>query len=205
LVLALYAPQTGAIRLDGQNYNALSVESIRRNIAYVGQDVYLFRGTIRQNIAFGRPEATEADIMAAARAAHADGFVSQFPMGYDTPVGEHGAQLSGGQRQRIARALIRDAPVILLDEPTAALDTESEHYVQEAMYKLIKNRTTLVVAHRLHTITRAEVIQVVERGAIVESGNHASLMTRAGRYAQFYAMRFSREPSAVPKPDVSPS
>ena len=196
LVLALYAPERGAIRLDAQSYDAVSVESIRRNIAYVGQDVFLFRGTVRQNIALGRPDATEADIIAAARAAHADEFVSQFPLGYDTPVGEHGAQLSGGQRQRIAiaRALIRDAPVILLDEPTAALDSESERYVQEAMDKLIKGRTTLVIAHRLHTITQASVIHVVEKGAIVESGTHADLMARSGRYAQFYAMRFAREP-----------
>ncbi len=196
LVLALYAPERGAIRLDAQSYDAVSVESIRRNIAYVGQDVFLFRGTVRQNIALGRPDATEADIIAAARAAHADEFVSQFPLGYDTPVGEHGAQLSGGQRQRIAiaRALIRNAPVILLDEPTAALDSESERYVQEAMDKLIKGRTTLVIAHRLHTITQASVIHVVEKGAIVESGTHADLMARSGRYAQFYAMRFAREP-----------
>ena len=172
LVLALYSPERGAVRLDGQNYDAVSVESIRRNIAYVGQDVFLFRGTIRQNIALGRLDASEADIVAAARAAHADEFVSQFPLGYDTPVGEHGAQLSGGQRQRIAiaRALIRNAPVILLDEPTAALDGESERYVQEAMDKLIKGRTTLVIAHRLHTITQASVIHVIEKGMIVESG-----------------------------------
>jgi ABC-type multidrug transport system fused ATPase/permease subunit len=195
LVLALYLPERGAIRLDGQNYDAVSAESIRRNIAYVGQDVFLFRGTIRQNIALGRLDASEADIIAAARAAHADEFVSQFPLGYDTPVGEHGAQLSGGQRQRIAiaRALIRDAPIILLDEPTAALDSESERYVQEAMDKLIKGRTTLVIAHRLHTITQASVIHVIEKGTIVESGSHGDLIARGGRYAQFYAMRFSRE------------
>jgi ABC-type multidrug transport system fused ATPase/permease subunit len=195
LVLALYLPERGAIRLDGQNYDAVSVESIRRNIAYVGQDVFLFRGTIRQNIALGRLDASEADIIAAARAAHADEFVSQFPQGYDTPVGEHGAQLSGGQRQRIAiaRALVRNAPIILLDEPTAALDGESERYVQEAMDKLIKGRTTLVIAHRLHTITQASVIHVIEKGTIVESGSHGDLIARGGRYAQFYAMRFSRE------------
>jgi ABC-type multidrug transport system fused ATPase/permease subunit len=195
LVLALYTPNGGAIRLDGQDYGAVSEESIRRQIAYVGQDVFLFHGTIRHNIGLGRPGATEADIVAAARAAHADAFIAQFPAGYDTMVGEHGAQLSGGQRQRIAiaRALIRGAPVILLDEPTAALDTESERFVQDAMGKLIKGRTTLVIAHRLHTIAQANMIHVVERGAIVESGRHAELLARSGRYAAFHRMRFEQE------------
>jgi ABC-type multidrug transport system fused ATPase/permease subunit len=196
LVLALYAPQCGAILVDGQNYDGVSAESVRRAIAYVEQDVFLFRGTVRQNIALGRPGATEADVVAAACAAHADEFVSQLPLGYDTPVGERGMQLSHGQRQRIAiaRALIRDAPVILLDESTAALDTESERRVQEAMAKLIRGRTTLVIAHRLHTVMPADMIHVVEKGAIVESGSHAELMARGGRYAQFFAMRFAGQP-----------
>jgi ATP-binding cassette subfamily B protein len=194
LLLALYAPDSGAIRLDGQDYSAVSEESIRRRIAFVGQDVFLFHGTIRHNIGMGRPGASESEIVAAARAAHAEEFISQFPAGYDTMVGEHGAQLSGGQRQRIAiaRALIRDAPIILLDEPTAALDTESERFVQDAMGKLIKGRTTLVIAHRLHTIAQADTIHVVERGAIVESGRHAELLARSGRYAHFYRMRFDK-------------
>jgi ABC-type multidrug transport system fused ATPase/permease subunit len=193
LALAFYAPNSGAIRIDGQDYGDVSEESIRRQIAYVGQDVFLFHGTIRHNIGLGRPGASEADIVAAARAAHADDFISQFPSGYDTMVGEHGAQLSGGQRQRvaIARALIRDAPVILLDEPTAALDTESERFVQDAMGKLIKGRTTLVIAHRLHTIAQADMIHVVEKGAIVESGRHAELLARSGRYAHVHRMRFN--------------
>src|SRR5215813_8537491 len=195
LLLALYAPDSGAIRLDGQDYGAVSEESIRRRIAFVGQDVFLFHGTIRHNIGLGRPGASEAEIVAAARAAHAAEFISQFPGGYDTMVGEHGAQLSGGQRQRIAiaRALIRDAPIILLDEPTAALDTESERFVEDAMGKLIKGRTTLVIAHRLHTIVQADMIHVVEKGAIVESGRHAELLARSGRYAHFYRMRFRDE------------
>ena len=205
LVLALYAPQRGTILVDGQSYDAVSAESIRRNIAYLEQDVFLFHGTIRQNIALGRPGATEAEVIAAARAAHADEFVSQLPAGYDTPVGERGMQLSHGQRQRIAiaRALIRDAPVILLDEPTAALDAESERRVGDAMAKLIKGRTTLVIAHRLHTITHADMIHVVESGTIVESGSHADLMARGGRYAQFFAMRFGREnePTAAKVPE----
>ena len=180
LVLALYRPQSGAIRLDGQDYGAVSEESIRRAIAFVGQDVFLFHGTIRHNIGLGRPGASDADIVAAARAAHADEFIAQFAAGYDTMVGEQGAQFSGGQRARIAiaRALIRNAPIILLDEPTAALDSESERYVQDAMEKLINGRTTLVIAHRLHTIAKADIIHVVENGAIVESGRHADLLAR---------------------------
>jgi ABC-type multidrug transport system fused ATPase/permease subunit len=140
--------------------------------------------------------------VAAARAAHADEFITQFAAGYDTEVGEQGAQLSGGQRQRIAiaRALMRNAPIILLDEPTAALDSESERFVQDAMGKLIKGRTTLVIAHRLHTITRADVIHVVEKGTIVESGRHADLVAQNGRYAQFYRLRFARN-SAEGIPD----
>ena len=132
----------------------MSRRSLRRQIAYVGQDVFLFRGTIRDNIAFGKPDASEAEIVAAAKAAYAHDFIMAFPRGYDTPVGEHGLQLSGGQRQRIAiaRALIKNAPIILLDEATAALDSESERQVQEAMEHLCQGRTTLVIAHRLHTI-----------------------------------------------------
>jgi len=197
LLLALYAPDGGAIRLDGQDYGAVSEDSIRRRIAFVGQDVFLFHGTIRHNIALGRPGASEAEIVAAAKAAHADEFISQFAAGYDTMVGEQGAQLSGGQRQRIAiaRALIRDAPIILLDEPTAALDTESERFVQDAMGKLIKGRTTLVIAHRLHTIAQADMIHVVEKGVIVESGRHAELLALCGRYAHFHRVHFSRETS----------
>jgi len=195
LVLALYTPDGGVIRLDGQDYSAVSEESIRRRIAFVGQDVFLFHGTIRHNIGLGRPGAGEAEIVAAARAAHADEFISQFAAGYETMVGEHGAQLSGGQRQRIAiaRALIRDAPIILLDEPTAALDTESERFVQDAMAKLIKGRTTLVIAHRLHTIAQADMIHVIEKGGIVESGRHTELLARPGRYAHFHRMRFRAE------------
>jgi ABC-type multidrug transport system fused ATPase/permease subunit len=200
LLLALYAPDRGTIRLDGQDYSAVSAESIRRQIAYVGQDVFLFHGSIRHNIGLGRPGAAPEEIVAAARAAHADEFITQFPAGYDTAVGEHGAQLSGGQRQRIAiaRALIRNAPIILLDEPTAALDSESERFVQEAMGKLIKGRTTLVIAHRLHTIAQADMIHVVEKGMIVESGRHDELLARGGRYAHFYRLRFSGPAAGQP-------
>jgi ABC-type multidrug transport system fused ATPase/permease subunit len=198
LALALYTPEHGAIRLDGQSYSDVSVETVRRSIAYVSQDVFLFNGTIWQNIALGRPTATETEILAAARAAHADEFVSQFPLGYRTLVGERGAQLSTGQRQRIAiaRALVRDAPILLLDEPTSALDTESENYVEESMAELIRGRTTLVIAHRLHTIVQADMIHVVENGEIVESGRHDALLAQGKRYAQFYAATFAREREA---------
>ena len=165
--------------------------SLRQQTAYVGQDVYLFRDTIRANIAFGKVGATEDEIVAAAKAACAHEFIMGFPLGYDTPVGEHGTQLSGGQRQRIAvaRALIKNAPIILLDEATAALDSESEKQVQEAIEHLCQNRTTIVIAHRLHTIMHADAILVVEGGEIVERGRHDDLLRRGGRYASFFRLQ----------------
>jgi ATP-binding cassette, subfamily B, bacterial MsbA len=182
----------------------VSRASVRGQIAYVGQIVQLFRGTIRENIAFGRIGASEAEIVAAARAAHAHDFITGFPAGYDTPVGEHGMQLSGGQRQRIAiaRALIKNAPLILLDEATASLDSESERHVQEAIGELCKGRTTLVIAHRLTTIMHADNILVVEDGEVVESGRHEELLRKSGRYAAFYRLQLkehgpAREPLAV--------
>ncbi|HLX17842.1 MAG TPA: ATP-binding cassette domain-containing protein, partial [Bradyrhizobium sp.] len=175
----------------GQSIAAVSRKSLRQQTAYVGQDVYLFRDTIRANIAFGKIGATEAEIVAAARAACAHEFIMGFPLGYDTPVGEHGTQLSGGQRQRVAvaRALLRNAPIILLDEATAALDSESEKQVQEAIEHLCRNRTTIVIAHRLHTIMHADAILVVEGGEIVERGRHDDLLRRSGRYASFFRLQ----------------
>ncbi len=191
LLLRLYDVQSGEIRIDGQSIAAVSRASLRRQIAYVGQDVYLFRGSIRDNIAFGRPNLTEDEIVAGAKAACAHDFIMAFPLGYDTPVGEHGAQLSGGQRQRVAvaRALVRNAPIVLLDEATAALDSESERLVQEAIEHLCRNRTTIVIAHRLHTIMHADAILVVEAGAIVERGRHDDLLRRSGRYASFFKLQ----------------
>ena len=178
----------------------MSRRSLRGQIAYVGQDVFLFRGTIRENIAFGKPGATEDEIVAAAKAAHAHEFIMGFPRGYDTPVGEHGLQLSGGQRQRvaIARALIKNAPIILLDEATAALDSESERLVQDAMAHLREGRTTIVIAHRLHTIAHADRILVIEDGAIVESGRHEELLRKNGRYASFYRLQLKQQEPAPP-------
>jgi ATP-binding cassette, subfamily B, bacterial MsbA len=191
LLLRFYEANNGEILIDGQSIASMSRKSLRAQTGYVGQDVYLFRDTIRANIAFGKAGASEAEIVAAARAACAHDFIMGFPLGYDTPVGEHGTQLSGGQRQRVAvaRALLRNAPIILLDEATAALDSESEKQVQEAIEHLCQNRTTIVIAHRLHTIMHADAILVVEGGEIVERGRHDDLLRRSGRYASFFRLQ----------------
>jgi ABC-type multidrug transport system fused ATPase/permease subunit len=191
LLLRLYEAKFGAIVIDGQIISDVSRRSLRQQTAYVGQDVYLFRDTVRENIAFGRPGASDDEIVNAAKAACAHDFIMSFPLGYDTPVGEHGTQLSGGQRQRIAiaRALVKDAPIILLDEATAALDSESEKQVQEAIEHLCQNRTTIVIAHRLHTIMHADQILVVENGTIAETGQHDDLLRRGGRYASFFRLQ----------------
>jgi ATP-binding cassette subfamily B protein len=199
LLLRFYEVSDGDILIDGQQIAKVSRKSLRQQTAYVGQDVYLFRDSIRNNIAFGKQGATEADIVEAAKAACAHDFIMSFPLGYDTPVGEHGTQLSGGQRQRVAvaRALIKNAPIILLDEATAALDSESEKQVQEAIEHLCQNRTTIVIAHRLHTITHADTILVVEAGEIVERGRHDDLLRRNGRYASFFRLQH-RGPTLAP-------
>jgi subfamily B ATP-binding cassette protein MsbA len=191
LLLRFYEVEEGEILIDDQAITNVSRRSLRHQTGYVGQDVYLFRDSIRANIAFGKEDATEAEIIEAAKAACAHDFIMGFPLGYDTPVGEHGTQLSGGQRQRIAvaRALLRNAPIILLDEATAALDSESEKQVQEAIEHLCQNRTTIVIAHRLHTIMHADSILVVEAGEIVERGRHEDLLRRGGRYASFFRLQ----------------
>ena len=199
LLLRFYENDHGLITIDGQDISKVSRRSLRQHIAYVGQDVFLFRDTIRKNIAFGKPEASDDEIVAAAKAAYAHDFILSFPRGYDTPVGEHGLQLSGGQRQRvaIARALIKNAPIILLDEATAALDSESELQVREAMEHLCQGRTTLAIAHRLHTVSHADRIYVVEDGRAVESGRHDELLRKGGRYASFYRLQLeAQEPDS---------
>ncbi len=195
LLLRFYEIDSGSIAIDGQDIGAVSRHSLRQAIGYVGQNVFLFRGTIRDNIAFGKSGATEAEIVAAAKAAHAHDFIMASPRGYDAPVGEHGLQLSGGQRQRvaIARALIKNAPIILLDEATAALDSEFERQVQDAIAHLTQDRTTMVIAHRLHTVTHADRIYVIENGEAVESGRHDELLRRNGRYTSFYRMQFKKQ------------
>ncbi len=192
LIQRFYALSHGRITIDGQDISAFDLHSLRDNIAFVSQDVFLFRGTIRENIAVARPGCAEADIVAASRKAHAHDFITQFAAGYETNVGEQGAQLSGGQRQRIAiaRAILKDAPILLLDEPTAALDSESEREVQKALDDLRIGRTTLVVAHRLQTIVGSDRIWVIEGGRAVETGEHRELIARRGAYYAFFAAQF---------------
>jgi len=171
----------------------VTLTSLRSAIALVTQEVSLFDDTVRANIAYGRFDASQAEIEAAARAAAADEFIRELPQGYQTPVGEHGVRLSGGQRQRIAiaRAMLKDAPILLLDEATSALDTESELQVQAALRALMHGRTTLVIAHRLSTVQGADLICVVDRGRVVEIGRHAELLARDGLYARLHAMQFA--------------
>ncbi|TCT02447.1 ABC transporter ATP-binding protein [Aquabacter spiritensis] len=204
LITRFYTPQQGTIRIDGHDVMNYSLPSVRGATALVSQDVFLFSGTVRENIAFGRPGASDEEIVAAAKAAHAHDFILTFDQGYDSQVGEHGVQLSGGQRQRIAisRAFLKDAPILLLDEATAALDSESEAEVQKALLALQSRRTTIVIAHRLQTVVRADKICVIDGGRVVEEGRHDELMARRGRYFSFYQMQFAHEAEvSAPPPE----
>jgi len=196
LLQRLWLPDSGSILIDGQSIAEVSLGSLRRQIALVSQDVFLFDGTIGENIRAGRPEASDAEVAAAARAAHADAFIRALPGGYATPVGELGAQVSGGQRQRItlARAFLKDAPIVLLDEPTSALDSETELIIQRALDELSRGRTTLVIAHRLATVQRADLIHVVEGGRVVESGSHRELLCTDGVYARLHRLQQTEQP-----------
>ncbi len=193
LLLGFYPPDRGDIYLFGRSVRDCSLQEIRSRIAYVPQESYLFSGTIRENIGYGRMGASLGEIEKAAKAAYADDFIRELPDGYDTQVGERGARLSGGQRQRIAiaRALLKNAPILLLDEATASLDTESEHQVQKALEVLMQGRTVLIVAHRLSTIRNADVILVMENGRICEQGTHSALLDLNRAYAGLYRMQFS--------------
>ena len=192
LIERFIEPSAGKIVIDGVDiWDATSV-SLRDQIAYVTQDTYLFEGTIAENIALGRPEANREDIYQAARNAHAHDFILEQENGYESDVGEGGTKLSGGQRQRvaIARAMLRDAPILLLDEATASLDAESESKVQDALDRLMKDRTTIVIAHRLATIRNARRIYVMDKGAVIQSGTHDDLLSQGGLYANLYKLQF---------------
>ena len=193
LIPRFFDVDAGSISIDGQDVRSVTIASLRGAIGFVAQEVSLFDDTVRANIAYGRFDASMAEIEVAARAAAAEGFIHGLPQGYDTVVGEHGVRLSGGQRQRIAiaRAMLRNAPILLLDEATSALDSESERQVQSALSTLIRGRTTLVIAHRLSTIQTADLIYVVDGGRIAEMGRHAELLARNGLYARLHAMQFA--------------
>lgn len=195
LIPRFYDVGKGTVSIDGQDIRSATLDSVRAAIGLVSQDTMLFDDTVRTNIAYGRPDATEDEIIAAAKAASADGFIRRLPKGYDTVVGERGVILSGGQRQRlsIARAMLKNAPILLLDEATSALDTESERTVQAALKRLMKGRTTIVIAHRLSTVVDADIIHVFDRGQIVESGTHSELSGGGGLYARLSKLQFSDE------------
>ena len=195
-----FDPAEGAVRIGGENIRNYTLESLRGRIALVSQDVVLFSGTIAQNIAYGRSgDASEDEIIRAAQAANAWNFIQAMPQGLQTEIGENGLKLSGGQRQRIAiaRALLRNAPILILDEATSALDNESERLVQAALENLMQNRTTIVIAHRLSTIEKADNIVVMHEGRIVEQGTHDELLAKGGRYADLHSLQSggSQEPA----------
>jgi subfamily B ATP-binding cassette protein MsbA len=196
LIARFYDPTEGRVLLDGTDLRDLPLEGLRGPIGMVFQDSFLFAGTIRENILFGRESATEGEVIAAARAANAWEFVDQLPAGLDTPVGERGVQLSEGQKQRlaIARALLRNPRILILDEPTSALDARAEHLLQTALENLMRGRTTFVIAHRLATVQRADRIVVLDAGCIVEQGTHAELLGRKGLYRELYDLQFAPPP-----------
>ena len=195
LVPRFYDVDEGQILIDGQDVRDVTMESLRRSMALVSQETLLFDETIRANIAYGNPEASEEEIERAARNAGAHDFIKQLPQGYDTLVGPRGTKLSGGQRQRIsiARAMIRNAPILLLDEATSALDTESERHVQKALDELMVGRSSIVIAHRLSTIVDADRIYVLDNGRVAESGTHSELLAKGGNYAKLHSLQYSDE------------
>jgi subfamily B ATP-binding cassette protein MsbA len=195
LLPRFYDLTAGEIRIDGTDARQFKIESLRQQISFVLQETLLFRATVAENIAYGKPEATREEIVRAAKLANADEFIDQMEHGYDTMIGERGVTLSGGQRQRItiARAIIRDAPILILDEPSAGLDAASEKLVFDALENLMKGRTSIVIAHRLATVRRADVIFVIDSGQVVEQGTHEELLDNGGLYAKLYDLQFSGE------------
>jgi subfamily B ATP-binding cassette protein MsbA len=195
LIGRFYDPQQGSVKIDGRDVRSYKMKSVRRQMSFVLQETLLFRAPVWQNIAYGRPEASREEILRAAELANADEFISKMPQQYDTMVGEKGVTLSGGQRQRIAiaRAIIRNAPILILDEPTSGLDAASEELVFEALGRLMEGRTTIVIAHRLATVRRADVIFVIDDGTIVERGTHDELLDAGGLYSKLYEIQFRDE------------
>ena len=193
LLLRFYDPASGSIRLDGVATNKLSLFDLRQRIGIVPQDAVIFSSSALENIRYGKPDASDAEVKVAAQAAFADEFINALPQGYDTFLGERGVRLSGGQRQRIAiaRAMLKNPPLLLLDEATSALDAESERMVQQALERAMQGRTTLVIAHRLATVTRADHIVVLDHGRLVEQGTHTQLVARGGVYAGLAALQFN--------------
>ncbi len=193
LLLRFHAPQSGRVLIDGVAIEQMALNDLREHISLVPQAPVIFSGTVLDNIRYGRPQASLAEVQAAARAAYADDFIRELPQGYDTDLGDRGVRLSGGQRQRIAiaRAMLKNAPLLLLDEATSALDAQSEHMVQAALDQAMTGRTTVVIAHRLATVQRADVIWVLDRGRLVERGTHAQLLAQGGLYASLAALQFN--------------
>jgi ABC-type multidrug transport system fused ATPase/permease subunit len=192
LIMRFYDPDRGIVRLDGHDLRGLQLRSLRSHLATVMQDDFLFSGTVFSNIAYGRPDAGEEEVMEAARLANADEFIQSLPDGYGTEIGKRGVKLSEGQRQRvsIARALLKNPQVLLLDEATSSVDSETELLIQQAVDRLRSGRTTFAIAHRLSTILRADQILFIQNGGVLERGTHAELMARDGQYARFYRIQF---------------
>jgi ATP-binding cassette, subfamily B, bacterial len=199
LIPRFFDPQAGRVLFDGHDVRELQLASLRSAVALVLQEPFLLPLTVAENIAYGRPNASREEIEHAAQVANADEFIHRLPQGYDTVIGQRGATLSGGQRQRlaIARAVLKDAPVVILDEPTAALDSRTEHLVFEALDRLMQRRTALIIAHRLSTIRRADRILVLDEGQIAEAGTHDQLLAAGRLYSQLHALQFAGTPQEV--------
>ena len=203
LIPRFFDVTSGVIKIDGHDIRDVTLASLRAQIGVVTQETILFNDTVRNNVAYGQPHVTEEAVMEAARAALAHDFIMRLPEGYDTMIGERGLRLSGGERQPIARALLKNAPILILDEATSSLDTESEALVQGALQNLISGRTVFVIAHRLTTVRHADRIVVLEGGRIADSGTHEDLLTRLGTYRKLYELQFMEiDPKMVDEPGI---